>query len=256
MSHPVWPAGHYVSGLFVLPSVRQGSVRPSFCRSCFRGTIFACSAQQKPCLFNKLSCMPCNANMTYMCTSYFLFWPWPPYNLFPRSCLTWIVFVDSHWWIPLWCAAPSKIYAFSPNYHAWITMPTWHRCAPPILFWPWPHYDLLMGSCLTWIFYVDPHWWVPLWVQHPVKAMPFQNIMHVFYCQHDIDVHRTSYFVLTFDCIYLFPRSCLTWILFIDPHWYDFVCITLQKLCHYNKLSCMYCNAHMIYMYTYFVFDL
>ena len=31
------------------------------------------------------------------------------------------------------------------------------------------------------------------------------------------------------------------------------MCITHQKLCHYNKLSCMYCNAHMIYMSTYFV---
>ena len=37
-------------------------------------------------------------------------------------------------------AAPSKSYAFSTNYYACIAMPTWPRCAPPILCWPWPPY--------------------------------------------------------------------------------------------------------------------
>ena len=46
-------------------------------------------------------------------------------------------------------AAPSKNYAFSTNYHACIAMPTWRRCAPSILFWPWPPYNLLLRSCLT-----------------------------------------------------------------------------------------------------------
>ena len=49
-------------------------------------------------------------------------------------------------------AAPSKNYAFSTNYHACIAMPTWPRCAPPILCWPWPPYNFLLRSCLTWIF--------------------------------------------------------------------------------------------------------
>ena len=40
-------------------------------------------------------------------------------------------------------AAPSKSHAFSTNYHACIAMPTWCRCAPPILFWPGPPYNLL-----------------------------------------------------------------------------------------------------------------
>ena len=75
MSRPVWPAGHYVSGLSVLPSH-------------FRGTTLR--------------------------------------------------------------VAPSKNYAFSTNYHACISMPTWPRCAPPILCWPWPPYNLLQRSCLTW----------------------------------------------------------------------------------------------------------
>ena len=87
-------------------------------------------------------------------------------------------------------AAPSKNYAFSTNYHACIAMPTWPRCAPPILCWPWPPYNLLPRSCLTWIFFVDHHWWVPLCVQRPAKTKPVQQIiMHALQCQHDLDVH-------------------------------------------------------------------
>ena len=124
MSRPVWPAGHYVSGL----SSFRPSVLPSFRPSRFRGTTLR--------------------------------------------------------------AAPSKNYAFSTNYHACIAMPTWPRCAPPILCWPWPPYNLLPRSCLTWIFFLDPHWWAPLCVQCLAKAMPFQQIsMHALQCQHDLDVH-------------------------------------------------------------------
>ena len=84
-------------------------------------------------------------------------------------------------------AVPSKSHAFSTNYHTCIAMPTWPRCAPPILFWPWPPYNFLPRSCLTWIFFVDLHWWVPLCLQCPAKAMPFQQIIiHALQCQHDI----------------------------------------------------------------------
>ena len=39
-------------------------------------------------------------------------------------------------------------------------------------------------------FFVDPHWWVPLCVQRPAKAMPFQQIIkHALQCQHGLDVH-------------------------------------------------------------------
>ena len=87
-------------------------------------------------------------------------------------------------------AAPSKNYAFSTNYHACIAMPTWPRCAPPILCWPWPPYNFLPRSCLTWICFVDPHWWEPLCVQRPAKAMPFQQIIiHALQYLHDLDVH-------------------------------------------------------------------
>ena len=93
-------------------------------------------------------------------------------------------------------AVPSKNFAFSTNYHACIAMPTWRRCAPPILFWLWPPYNLLQRLCLTWTFYVDSHWWVQLCEQRPAKAMPFQQIiMHALQCQHDIDV----YFLFCFD---------------------------------------------------------
>ena len=150
----------------------------------------------------------------HRCAPPILFWPWPPYNLFPRSCLTFLcrfslmgttlraAFSKSYAfstnyhacivYLPTWCrcappfftltsiepapevvfnfllrsslmgttlcAASSKSYAFSINYHACIVMPTWRRCAPPILFWPWPPYNLRPRSCLSWIFFLDPHW--------------------------------------------------------------------------------------------------
>ena len=115
-------------------------------------------------------------------------------------------------------AVHSKSHAFSTNYHAYIAMPTWRRCAPPILFWSWPPYNLLPRSCLTWIFFIDPHWWVPLCVQCPTKAMPSQQIiMHALQWQHDVDVH-----LFCFDLslhITSSRRSCLTWTLFVDSHW-------------------------------------
>ena len=94
-------------------------------------------------------------------------------------------------------AAPSKSYAFSANYYACIAMPTWPICAPPILCWPWPPYNLFPRSSLTWIFFVDPHWWVPLCAQRPAKAIHFQQmIMHALHYQHDLDVHRLFCFDL------------------------------------------------------------
>ena len=68
-------------------------------------------------------------------------------------------------------------------------MPTWHRCAPPILFWHWHSFNLIPSSCITWIFFVDSHWWVPLRVQCPTIDMPFrQIIMYILQCPHDIHV--------------------------------------------------------------------
>ena len=149
-------------------------------------------------------------------------------------------------------AAPSKSHAFSTNYHACIAIPTWCRCAPPILFWHWPPYNLLPRSCLTWIFFVDPHWWVPLCVQCPAKAMymPFkQIIMHALQSQHDVDVHLLFCFDidLHITCSQLHVSSLIL------TDGYHFVCSAQQSMCHFDILSCIYCNAHMIYMYTFFV---
>ena len=33
----------------------------------------------------------------------------------------------------------------------------------------------------------------------------------------------------------------------------NFACSAQQTLCHFDKLLCIYCHAHMIYMYTNFV---
>ena len=128
MSRPVWPTGHYVSGL---------SVHPSH----FRGTTLR--------------------------------------------------------------AAPSKRYACSTNYHACIAMPAWQWCAPSILFCPLPLYNLLPRLWLTSVFFVDSHWWVPLCMQCPAKAMPFQQIiMHALQCQHDT-YNKTTQHIPMIWCTYL-----------------------------------------------------
>ena len=53
----------------------------------------------------------------------------------------------------------------------------------------------------------------------------------------------------------LLQSSCITWRFFssILTDGYHFVCSTHQSICHFDKLSCIYFNGHMIYMYTYFV---
>ena len=150
------------------------------------------------------------------------------------------------------CAAPSKSHAFSTKYHACIAMPTWPRCAPPILFWSWPLYNLFLRLCLTWIFFVDPHWWVPLCMQRPSKAMPFQQIiMHALQCLHGLDTYASPILFSPWPPYNLFPRLCfLRRFSFMGTT----LCAAPSIICHFNKLSCIpYCNAHMIYMCTYFV---
>ena len=46
-----------------------------------------------------------------------LFWPWPLFNLFPRSCLTWI-FINLHWGIPLSVHHPANVMTFQQVYRA------------------------------------------------------------------------------------------------------------------------------------------
>ena len=122
-----------------------------------------------------------------MCTSYFVLTLnsiWPPEVVFNLD-----FFLQSSLMGTTLRAAPSKSYAFSTNFHAWIALPASRRCALPILFWPWPPYNLLLRSCLTWIFFVDSHWWVPLCVQDQTIYMPFQQIiMYILQCPHDIHV--------------------------------------------------------------------
>ena len=162
----------------------------------------------------------------------------------------WVVslsFRPSHFRGTTLSAAPRKLCAFLTNYHACIAMLAWCSCAPSILFWPWPPYNLIPRSCLTSIFFVDPHWWVPLCVQPPANAMPFQQIvMHALQCKHDVDVHLLFYFDLDLliACFQghvkhrfylsifwpwppydLFSRSCLTWIFFINLHGWILLCV-------------------------------
>ena len=76
------------------------------------------------------------------------------------------------------------------NYHACIAIPDWFGCSSPILFWHWSSFNLFPTSCMTWIFFVDSHWWVPLCVQRPTIYVPFRHIiMYILQCPHDIHVH-------------------------------------------------------------------
>ena len=123
------------------------------------GHHFACNAQQKLCIFNKikLSCIHCNVNISHVENFFkllFSFWGVLGKRMLnpevTRLCLTF--FVDPYLWVPFCMQRSAKAMPFQQIImHA---MPTWRRCAPPILFWPWPYY-LLPWLCLTWIFL---HW--------------------------------------------------------------------------------------------------
>ena len=77
--------------------------------------------------------------------------------------------------------------------------------------------------------------------------MPFQQIiMHALQCQHDVDIHL----LFCFDIDLHAPMYYLD---FLTDGYHFAGNNTKQTLCHFDKLPCMYCNAHMIYIYTYFV---
>ena len=99
---------------------------------------------------------------------------------------------------------------------------------------------------LTWIFSVNFFWWVQLCVQRPAKAMPFQQIiMHALQCQHDIDVHLLFCVDLDLHITSYRGRVLLGFSSSILTDGYHFACSAQQKLCLFNKLSCMHCNANM-----------
>ena len=108
----------------------------------------------------------CIAMLTWCrCVPPVLLWRWHAHNLLPRSCLTMGTTLR---------AAPSKSCAILTTYHVCTAMPTWCRCAPSISFWPWPPFTVFPMSCLTSIFFVDPHWWVPV----PASSM-YTNTLHL-----------------------------------------------------------------------------
>ena len=162
-----------------------------------------------------------------MCTSHFV-WPWPP-------IIKVILFMSKNSTVVL------------------VFIVQFYRLLIKLLSYLLS-YSLFQRSCLTWIFFVDPHWWVPLCMQCPAKAIPFQQIIiHALQCQHDIYVHLLFCFDLD---LHLTCSQVHVWLGFsslILTDGYHFVCSTQQSICHFDKLSCIYCNAHMIYMYTYFV---
>ena len=207
------------------------------------GYHFACSSQQKLLLFNKLPwlyALQCQHDVDVHIL--FCFDLELHITSAPEVVLNLDFLCRSSLMGTTLCAVPSTSYAFSTNYHACIAMPTRRRCAPPILFWPWPPYNLLLRSCLTWIFFVYPHWWVPLFVQRPEKAMPFQQffIMHVLQCPHDVDVHLLFCFDLDLHLTCSQVHVSIGFSSAILNEGYHFACKPS------NKLSCIYYNAHMI----------
>ena len=129
-----------------------------------------------------------------------LFWPWPPFNPFQRSCLTWIFIINLLWWVSLYAQFPTKAMTFQQIIMHVLQCP--HDVDVHLLLC----FNLFPMSCLTYIFIIYLLWWVPHCVQCPTKAMIFQQIiMHVFQCPHDVDV-------------YVFSWSWWTWIFFIILH--------------------------------------
>ena len=127
------------------------------------------------------------------------------------------------------CTAPRKSNAFSTNYQACIVIPTWRRCAPPILLWSWPLFNLFPSSRLTLIFFNNPQWGVPLCVQRPTNSMPFKKMIMLYYCIFNIVMptwyrymHLLFCFVLD---LHLACSQChvLSSSILIDR--YDFACI-------------------------------
>ena len=88
------------------------------------------------------------------------------------------------------------------------------------------HITFLSMSCLIWDPHVDPHWWVPLCVQCPAKAIHFrQIIMHALQCQHDVDVHLLFCFDIDLHLICSQVHVFITWIFFVDSHWWVPLCV-------------------------------
>ena len=85
------------------------------------------------------------------------------------------------------CSAQQKLCLFN-NYHAQIALPTWNRCAPPILFWPWPPYN---WSCLTWILFRWSSLMGTTLCAALSKSYAFSTNYYALHCinQHDVDVH-------------------------------------------------------------------
>ena len=97
---------------------------------------------------------------------------------------------------------PVKANKSLTNYHAYIAMPIWFWCVPPILLWHWPPFNLPPRSCitldflhqsslrgitlcaapckshdfstnyqrLTYNFYINLHWWAIALCACPAKA--------------------------------------------------------------------------------------
>ena len=146
------------------------------------------------------------------------------------------------------CAAPSKSYAFSTNYHACIAMPTWPRCAPPILCWPWPPYNLLSRSVFNLDFFRRSSLMGTTLRAAPSKSYAFSTNYHA--CIAMPTWPRCASLILCWPWPpYNLPRSCLTWIFsLILTEGYHFACSAQQKLYISNKLSCMHCTTNATYM--------
>ena len=159
------------------------------------------------------------------CAPPILCWPCPPYNLLPRSCLTWIFFRRSSLMGTTLRAAPSKSYAFLTNYHACIAMPTWSRCVPPILCWPWPPYNLLPRSCLTWNFFRRSSPMGTTLRAAPSKGYALLTNYHAYIALPTWRRFAPPILFWPWPPYSLLPRSCLTWIFFVDPPWWVPLCL-------------------------------
>ena len=87
---------------------------------------------------------------------------------------------------------------------------------------------------------------VPLCVQRPVNSKAFRQMIIYVYCNGHMLYMCTSYFVLTLTSIKPVPKVMFNWYFLHRSSLmgYHFTCNVQQTLCHFDILSCMYCNEY------------
>ena len=95
-------------------------------------------------------------------------------------------------------AALSKGYAILTSYHTCIciALPTWCRCVPPILYWPWPPFNLfLLRSCAP---TCSTSWSTHCWRR--ISLLKQELVYPILFCICLVIVFLTIVWVIQWPC--------------------------------------------------------